>query len=52
MSDMVTRTRIGNTVDNDLLVQFKELSEKTRIPMSKLLDEALKDLLNKYSARL
>ena len=52
MSDLVNRTRIGNTVDNELLRQFKCLSDKTRIPMSKLLDEAIKDLLVKYSARL
>ncbi|MGG3471554.1 ribbon-helix-helix domain-containing protein [Neobacillus pocheonensis] len=49
MSDLKTRTRIGNTVDNKLLEQFRDLSDKTRISMSKLLDEAIKDLLNKYS---
>ncbi len=49
MSDLVNRTRIGNTVDNGLLEKFKKLSESTRIPMSKLLDEAIEDLLKKYS---
>lgn len=48
MADLKNRTRIGNTVDNELLKQFKDLSESTRIPMSKLLDEAITDLLKKY----
>lgn len=47
-SDLVTRTRIGNTVDNKLLDKFKKLSKETKIPMSKLLDEAIELLLNKY----
>ncbi|MEW5569621.1 ribbon-helix-helix domain-containing protein [Rossellomorea marisflavi] len=49
MSDLKNRTRIGNTVDNQLLKKFKELSTETRIPMSKLIDEALRDLLGKYN---
>jgi len=32
-----------------LYIKLKELSEKTRIPMSKLLDEAIEDLLKKRS---
>jgi len=49
MSDLKNRTRIGNTVNNKLLEQFKQLSKDTKIPMSKLLDEAISDLLNKYT---
>lgn len=48
MSDLKTRTRIGNTVDNETLKEFKKLSKETRIPMSRLLDEAIADLLKKY----
>lgn len=48
MSDLKNRTRIGNTVNNHILNQFKSLSEQTKIPMSKLLDEAIEDLLKKY----
>lgn len=49
MSDLVTRSRIGITLNKEILEKFKELSDTTRIPMSKLLDEAVADLLEKYS---
>lgn len=49
MSDLVNRVRVGNTIDIELFEQFKQLSETTRIPMSKLLDEAISDLLSKYT---
>ncbi|TDK58154.1 ribbon-helix-helix domain-containing protein [Bacillus salipaludis] len=49
MSDLKTRTRIGNTLDTNLLEKLKELSNVTRIPMSRLLDEAVKDLIQKHN---
>ena len=49
MSDLKTRTRIGNTLDTHLLEQLKELSTNTRIPMSRLLDEAVEDLIQKHN---
>jgi ribbon-helix-helix protein len=49
MSDLKTRTRIGNTLDTILLEQLKELSNSTRIPMSRLLDEAVGDLIQKHN---
>jgi metal-responsive CopG/Arc/MetJ family transcriptional regulator len=49
MSDLKTRTRIGNTLDTNLLEKLKELSSITRIPMSRLLDEAVKDLVQKHN---
>lgn len=49
MSDLKTRTRIGNTLDTHLLEKLKELSNVTRIPMSRLLDEAVKDLIEKHN---
>lgn len=51
MNDLKNRTRIGNTVNNELLQKFKELSTDSKIPMSKLLDEAIGDLLKKYDAK-
>lgn len=43
------RIKIGTAIDKKLYEQLKELSDKTRIPMSKLLDEALEDLIKKHS---
>lgn len=51
MSDLKTRTRIGNTVNTELLKEFKQLSKDTKIPMSRLLDEAIENLLKKYKKR-
>jgi hypothetical protein len=31
--------------------QFKKRSKETRIPMSKLLDEAIQDLIEKYKKK-
>ena len=44
------RTRIANAVRTDLYKKLKEYSEETMIPISKLLDEAIEDLLNKKSS--
>lgn len=44
------RTKIGSAIDTKLYNKLKELSEKTRIPISKLLDEALEDLIRKHSS--
>ncbi len=49
MSDLKTRTRIGNTLNTNLLEKLKELSASTRIPMSRLLDEAVGDLIQKHN---
>jgi Ribbon-helix-helix domain len=49
MSDLKTRTRIGNTLDTHLLKKLKDLSSNTRIPMSHLLDEAVEDLIQKHT---
>lgn len=48
MNDLKNRTRIGTTVENELLEKFRELAKETKIPMSKLLDEAIDDLIKKY----
>lgn len=42
------RIKIGTAIDKKLYEQLKELSETTRIPMSKLMDESIEDLIKKY----
>ncbi|AFS78858.1 hypothetical protein Curi_c18520 [Gottschalkia acidurici 9a] len=39
------RTRISNAIDTKLYEELKEYSDKTDIPISKLLDRAIKLLL-------
>lgn len=46
------RTRYTATVDNDLVENLKELSQKTRIPQSKLVDEAIELLLKNHNVRV
>ena len=46
--DLKYRTRITTSIKNELLDAMKKLSETTRIPQSKLFDEALEDLFKKY----
>lgn len=41
------RKAISNAVRSELADGLKELSERTSVPVSKLLDEAIEDLLNK-----
>ena len=43
------RKTISNAIRTELADALKQLSEVTKIPMSKLLDEALEDLINKYA---
>lgn len=48
MSDLKTRVRFPSTIKQTNLDGLRDLSDKTRIPMSKLIDEALEDLFKKY----
>ena len=43
------RKPLSNAVKIELHDALKKLSDETKIPMSRLLDEALEDLLKKYS---
>jgi len=43
-----TRVPISSTIDKKLNKELRQLSEDTRIPISKLLDEAIKDLIKKH----
>ncbi len=42
------RTPISNAIDTKLFEQLKQLSERTMIPMSKLLDKAIELVLKEY----
>ena len=45
------RTKIGSAIDKNLYTKLQELSKETRIPLSRLLDEAIEDLLKKHSQK-
>ena len=49
---LVNRTKLISSLDNKLVEPLNELSQKTRIPKSRLMDEAVEDLLKKYEKRL
>lgn len=51
-SKLKNRTRYTATVDTDLVESLKELSQKTRIPQSKLVDEAIELLLKNHNVRV
>lgn len=42
------RVRFSSTLDIKLNQELKELSEESRINISKLLDEAIQDLIDKH----
>lgn len=46
--DLKNRRRLGTTLGKELDKNFRELSEETRIPMTKLIDETIEDLLIKH----
>ena len=49
---LVNRTRFTSYLKNELMKAFDILAQKTRIPKSRLLDEAIEDLFKKYEKRL
>lgn len=48
---MVNRVRFTSSLQKELMPQLDELSKITRVPKSRLLDEAIEDLLKKYEKR-
>lgn len=46
-----TRSTLSNAVNSELLASLRELSTETKVPISKLLDEAIEDLLKKRATR-
>lgn len=47
-SHLKTRGRLTTTVDNEILAGLKKLTAETQVPITRLLDEAIIDLLVKY----
>ena len=47
----VNRARFTSSLDKQLVEPFDSLAKKTRIPKSRLLDEAIEDLLKKYEKK-
>lgn len=43
-----TRNQVTMTIDKELWKQFQKLSEVTRIPMSRIADEMIKDIIQKF----
>ena len=48
---LVNRKKFVSSLANELVEPFNELSKKTRVPKSRLLDEAIEDLLKKYETK-
>jgi len=46
--ELKNRVHYGVTLDKKLVIRLRELSESTKIPQSKLMDEALEILFRKY----
>ncbi len=46
-----TRGNFSTTIKLELIDELKELSKETRIPLSKLLDESIEDLINKHKKK-
>ena len=46
---LVNRIRLTSTLKKELAAQLDLVAQKSRIPKSRLLDEAVEDLLVKYS---
>lgn len=49
---LVNRTRFTSSLKNELAKELDLLAQKTRIPKSRLLDEAVEDLLKKHEKRM
>lgn len=49
---LTTRKAFSNAIDKQLFESFEQLHKDTRIPKSKLLDEAIELLLEKYKRPL
>ena len=46
--DLKNRIRFSTSMDIELSKKLEELSKQTKIPKSKLVDEAIEMLVNKY----
>ena len=48
---LVNRKKLITSLANELVEPFDKLSKKTRVPKSRLIDEAVEDLLKKYEKK-
>ena len=48
---LVNRTRFTSSLKNELMEEFNKLAEETRIPKSRLIDEAIEEHLKKYQKK-
>jgi predicted DNA-binding protein len=48
---LVNRKAFSNSLRNDLSEAFDTLNKETKIPKSKLLDEAIEMLIEKYNTK-
>lgn len=46
------RTRFTSSLKNELIPLFNQLAEETKVPKSRLLDEAIEDLLEKRGIQM
>lgn len=51
-TNLVNRTKLVSSLANELVEPFNNLSKRTRVPKTRLLDEAIEDLLKKYEKRM
>jgi len=49
--ELKNRERFGAAYDRVLLTELRKLAKETRIPISRLLDEAIEDLLKKHKVK-
>jgi hypothetical protein len=48
---MTEKKMFATRIDNDLLKELKHLGVDTEVPISRLLEEAIRDILKKYAKR-
>jgi len=46
------RTRFTSSLKNELVPLFDKLAQESRIPKTRLLDEAIEDLLKKHNVKI
>ncbi|OAO82577.1 ribbon-helix-helix domain-containing protein [Anoxybacillus flavithermus] len=49
--ELKTRTQFGSTLKNELYNELKKISDKTSIPISKLLDKAIELLIEDFKKK-
>lgn len=50
--ERIEKVRYTSYLPREMVDQLKELSDKTRVPQAKLIEEAVQDLLEKYNGKL